>query len=500
MVLTLSAACHVGGPDAGDLGTFPLWSGRHTQQPSAPAEAPDASVAARDAAAAMSDTPSDAGKTPDASSTTTTPRPKSAWLRLGYDLGATFNNTAETILSKQTAGALRLRFTWEVGQAVYGAPLLVDDRLYYVDSAQVHAVDLSDGTVIWEARPDLDATGALASNSLSYDDGKLYLHTRGAAVIALDALDGKVIWHSMRDAADRFDRGYSSPIVAGDFVLVGRAPAADSERSSGMLIAHDKRDGMARWSTVSGGGIWAAPSVSLDLGLVYVPTGPRPPWSNVVTANSLLAVELIHGAQRFWLPLGSASEPAANGGSGFEFGASPIVFTVERQGVTRALVAAGTRTGKVHVVDASTGELVWLRELGRGSDDGDSGILANGAWSGKYLLFAMNEGTGRQNAATLYALDGATGDQVWSRKLEGADVLGRITVANGVGFVGYGSEVMVFDTDTGDVITTISTEGPTAAGVASIANGIVAFGTGASYLAHDDADRGKLFVYEVPRP
>ena len=68
--------------------------------------------------------------------------------------------------------------------------------------------------------------------------------------------------------------------------------------------------------------------------------------------------------------------------------------------------------------------------------------------------------------------------------------MGRITVANGVGFVGVGPQLIVFDVD----------DGPTAAGVAAIANGIVVFGTGASYLAHDDAEQSKLYIYEVPQP
>lgn len=181
-----------------------------------------------------------------------------------------------------------------------------------------------------------------------------------------------------------------------------------------------------------------------------------------------------------------------------EWSASPIVFDFDIRGERRRLMAAGTRAGIVHVVDASTGEYLWLHELGRGSEDGDTGILANGAWSGKYLLFAVNQGTRIQNGAILCALDPATGAMIWRRELAGADVLGRITVANGVGFIGYGSQLMVFNVDDGEVISELSTEGPTAAGVASIANGIVAFGTGASYLAHDDADQGKLYVYEVP--
>jgi polyvinyl alcohol dehydrogenase (cytochrome) len=527
--LTLSAACHVGGSDAGDLGTFSLAQKRQVEQPTLPSDPPrredggastpsqeadaspaasaDAGKPARDTAisdAAISDAAiSDAGHA-DAAQIDHARR--SSWPMLGYDLGSTFNNSAETILSKQTAGQLQRKLVMEVGRAIYGAPLLVDDKLYYLDGQWVHALNVADGTLIWEALLGDDAD-QIATNTMSYDNGRIYIQIRNADVMAIDALDGKLIWHSLAEA--RYDRGYGSPTIADNLVLVGRAPAeADrvgGARFRGSLIAHDKIDGSIRWRVdtaaerESGVGIWSAPTVNLELGLVYVATGPSPSTPEPLAANGFMAVELATGALRFTRQLGLASDPAAHGSSGFEFGSSPVVFDLETQGRMRKLMAAGTRTGTVHVIDANSGEYIWMSELGPGSDDGDRGILANGAWSGKYLLFAVNKGTGSGNGATLYALEPATGKPAWSRELA-ADVLGRITVANGVGFVGAGPQLLVFDVEDGTLINTLPTDGPTAAGVAAIANGIVAFGTGASYLAHDDADQGKLYVYEVPQP
>jgi outer membrane protein assembly factor BamB len=80
----------------------------------------------------------------------------------------------------------------------------------------------------------------------------------------------------------------------------------------------------------------------------------------------------------------------------------------------------------------------------------------------------------------LYALDGATGDVAWMRKLEGL-VWGRIAVANGVGFVGTGDELEAFDVDTGKVIKSFKSKGGTIAGTITIANGRVAFGEGLTW-------------------
>ncbi|HTU57321.1 MAG TPA: PQQ-binding-like beta-propeller repeat protein, partial [Polyangiales bacterium] len=424
--MTLSAACHVGGSDAGDLGTFSLSHKEQVEQPSTskaptvpsvqradagaatiPANDPiapgaaDAGTSASDAAvsdAAVSDAAASDAAISDVDASQPNPPAKSSWTMLGYDLGSTFNNSAETILSKQTASQLRRRFTMEVGHAVYGAPLLVDDKLFYVDQEWVHALNITDGTLLWEALLGETNADQIATNTMVYDDGKLYIHLRNAEVMVLDAENGKMVWHSSADA--RYDRGYGSPTVADNLVLVGRSPSEDQAlgagRFRGSLIAHDKIDGSIRWRTDTvdenqrGAGIWSAPTVSLDLGLVYVATGPSPSTPEPAAANGFMAVELATGILRFSIQLGLASDPAAHGSTGFEFGASPIVFELENQGTKRTLMAAGTRTGSVHVLDANSGEYIWLGELGPGSSDGDTGILANGAWSGKYLLFALN--------------------------------------------------------------------------------------------------------------
>jgi outer membrane protein assembly factor BamB len=104
------------------------------------------------------------------------------------------------------------------------------------------------------------------------------------------------------------------------------------------------------------------------------------------------------------------------------------------------------------------------------------GVFTNSTWTGKNMLFACNE----SGPSTLFALDGATGDIVWMRKLDSL-VWGRISVANGVGFVGNGDELEAFDVDTGKLIKSFPSKGGTVAGTVTIANGRVAFGEGLTW-------------------
>jgi outer membrane protein assembly factor BamB len=80
----------------------------------------------------------------------------------------------------------------------------------------------------------------------------------------------------------------------------------------------------------------------------------------------------------------------------------------------------------------------------------------------------------------LFALDGATGDISWQQPLPG-QVWGRLAVANGVGFVGTGANLLVFDADTGTTIMMIPSKGGTVASGISVSRGRVAFGEGLSW-------------------
>lgn len=137
------------------------------------------------------------------------------------------------------------------------------------------------------------------------------------------------------------------------------------------------------------------------------------------------------------------------------------------------MLAAGAKSGMAHAIRESDGSLLWTRRLGQGAADGSRGIHVNTAWSGKHLLMACNGDPG----ATLYALDGATGDVVWMRELP-SHVWGRMSVANGVGFAGVGETLDVFDVDTGEQLGVYPGSGGTLAGSITVANGRVAFGEG----------------------
>jgi outer membrane protein assembly factor BamB len=216
-------------------------------------------------------------------------------------------------------------------------------------------------------------------------------------------------------------------------------------------------------------------------------------------ANALAAYDLQSGSLRFTLqPAVVPNQAPVIPSSGLELAASPLVFTARIDKKDQQLVAATTRDGIVHVSNAETGEWLWQSHfLQPTSDEGEQGILANGAWSGSALLFAANQ----QDKATLFAHDPLDGKVLWHRELD-ATVLGRITVANGVGFVGAGAQLIVFDPSDGTILHTVASvsAAATVAGIVSVADGVVAFGTGATRPGLDDAARGELVILGLSQP
>jgi hypothetical protein len=76
-----------------------------------------------------------------------------------------------------------------------------------------------------------------------------------------------------------------------------------------------------------------------------------------------------------------------------------------------------------------------------------------------------------------------------------ANVWGRISAANGVGAVGVGPSLELFDTDTGAQLKSYASMGGTVAGTISIAHGRIAFGEG---LAWVDGNPGRYLTVLAP--
>jgi outer membrane protein assembly factor BamB len=420
-------------------------------------------------------TPAGSGGSPAEPGGEDVPPGVSDWRMIGYDLASTYYNRAERVLTKENAANLKEAYVLDMGGPVYGAPLQVGDTIYASSPGNVVAVEAATGTEKWR-------TPARSTGSLAFQDGTLYLNTLSASVVAINATDGKQLWSKPGHASQRAD-GSSSPLVAGDLILIGGSNGGielSTGQFRGYMTALKRMTGDIAWTehtvpeTAKGASIWSSPAADLQAGRAYGSTGNNygPPATD--SSDAIIAFDLMTGAIAWKAQL--VTGDAFSLGSGLpdaDFGANPVLFEAMVEGTMTQLVGAGSKGGKAFAVRRDNGMTVWTRELCMGQPDGSRGIFVNSTWSGKNLLIACNEG----GPATLYALDGGTGNVTWMRPLTG-QVWGRMSVANGVGFVGTGTNLEAFDVDTGAVIKTIPSKGGTVAGTITIANGRVAFGEG----------------------
>jgi polyvinyl alcohol dehydrogenase (cytochrome) len=404
-----------------------------------------------------------------------------AWRLIGYDEASTYFNREETKLTKQNAAQLQLAWQADMGGNVYGAPLQVGDRIYASGAKDVRAFEAASGKELWRAP-------IQSSGSLAYGSDAVFINNSQLGVVALQASDGARLWTKQVDA-QHVDAS-SSPVVWGDRVFIG-ASNGGAELTGGafhgFVAALDRATGANVWTAytvgknASGAGVFSSVSLDPTEGRVYATTAnnytlPATDTSDAFLAFDIATGELVWKNQRVQ---GDVFETFESGSwTDSDFAANPVLYEAMVEGQPTKLVAAGNKSseGAMHALRRADGSLLWTRKLGEGSADGSRGLFASTTWSGKHLLVACNEG----GPATLYALDGATGNIVWRRALE-FQVWGRISVANGVGFVGVGRRLEVFDVDTGELIKTVPSSGGTVAGTITIANGRVAFGEGLSW-------------------
>lgn len=424
----------------------------------------------------------------------------SEWKMIAYDETGSYNNIAEKKLTKENAGSLAIAWQIDMGGNVYGAPLQVGDKVYASSGSGVRALEPETGKQIWS-----NPSGT--SGSLAYDNGILYLYNARGTITAIDAQSGMQKW-SKGPKGNPGGDGSSSPVIAGNMVFIGGSNGGAEiigGRFRGFLAAMDKATGEGIWTSftvpdgASGASLWNSAAIDLSGGQAFAATGNNhgPPGTD--SSDSLIGMDLMTGTIK-WKNQRTMGD-TWNGSAGTtdasppdaDFGASPVFYQVMIGGQLTKVVSAGQKIGAAHAVKAADGMMLWTRQLcmGQNTRDGKMGIFVNGAWSGKNMLFACNNA----GKSTLFGIDGASGDVAWMTPLDG-EVYGRISAANGVGFVGAGRALVVFDSDTGKILKTVPSKGGTVAGTITIANGHVAYGEGLTW-ANGVAGR-TLTMLKVP--
>ena len=339
------------------------------------------------------------------------------WRTYGGDLGHTRYAPLDQIDAKNFSS---LEIAWRFKTDNLGprpefqfesTPLMVRGILYSTAGTRraVVALDAATGEELWvyslnEGKRGEAAPRQLSGRGLSYwTDGKeqriLYV-TPGYQLIALDATIGRPIasfgQNGIVDLKQQLDQDVdplsreiglqSTPIVAGDVVIVGaahRSGGVPTGKSNvkGFIRAFDVRTGKRlwifktipsrgefgndtwleeSWAYTGNTGAWTQISVDPELGLAYLPVesgtgdyyGGHRPGANLF-AESLVAVDLKTGVRKWHFQL------VHHGIWDMDLACPPILADLTVNGRAIKAVAVPTKQAFLYVFNRETGEPVW---------------------------------------------------------------------------------------------------------------------------------------------
>jgi polyvinyl alcohol dehydrogenase (cytochrome) len=417
--------------------------------------------------------------------------PDDAWLAYGNGAWSWYQNRGNTTLTADNVKDLKQK--WMIDSEVTAPPVVVGDRLWVATGADgLYALNVKDGKVIWH---DKDAS-SFSGPAYDPDTDTLYLNRwEGGVLHAFDASSGDVRWTQPISDQEAV-RGWSSPVLAGGWLFVGVSSSDRGKVFRGGLAGFELATERRTWTykhakeDAAGVSVWGGASVDLEDGVVFAGSGNN--YSLMDDhSDALFAVDM-HSGEMLWNTQLEENDLWAydciSCGPDHDFGVHPIL--IEYGG--RKLVAAGQKSGSFWMLDRATGEILWEQKLTKASHPAYGGVLNNGAFDGKHIIVAGNEGA---SPGTLYALDPdpeGKGRIVWKRALEGL-VLAPITIANGLAFVPVGKTLEIVDCATGKTLKTLEADA-SVAGAAAVSQGYVFFGTGLSYY-DNGAEPGAFYAY-----
>jgi quinoprotein glucose dehydrogenase len=339
------------------------------------------------------------------------------WRTYGGDLG----NTRYSALDQINASNFnKLQIVWSLKTDNFGpepeyrfesTPLMAKGVLYTTAGSRraVVALDAATGELLWMHTEHEGARGAAAPRRLSghgvayWTDGKderiLYV-TPGYRLIALDAKTGipvptfgedGVVDLRLNDDQEMdlvtADIGlHSTPIVAGDTIIVGAAHRSGEQPRSkanvkGYVRGFDVKTGKRLWifhtvprqgefgydtwekgsaEYTGNTGVWAQISVDEELGMAYLPVesptqdsygGDRP--GSALFAESLVAVDLKTGQRKWHYQL------VHHGIWDFDIPCAPVLVNITVDGKPVKALAQATKQSILYVLNRVTGEPVW---------------------------------------------------------------------------------------------------------------------------------------------
>ncbi len=352
-----------------------------------------------------------------------------------------------------------LKLAWAYGlpreQQARGQPAVIGGRLFVGSQAgALYALDAKTGCTHWQFFPEAGVRSATSVGPHRFADGRdgyaVYFVDAQGYVYALDADSGEQLWQTRVEnhpsvrgtgALTLHEGRLYVPMTGIGEAMSGADPEYPCCTFRGSLTAVDAATGEVIWKThtlpepqrrgtssagaplwgPAGVGIWNAPTIDAERGLIYSGTGPAYADAGTTpeTTDAVIAFDLETGEIRWtnqftrdvWL-LGcddGADNPncPTEQGPDLDFSASPILTTTSDG---RDVIVIPQKSGMVYALDPDDeGSTLWSYRAGPG---GPVGGVWGSAVDGDQMYVAVS-GFSNEETGGIHAIDIRTGERLW---------------------------------------------------------------------------------------
>lgn len=335
------------------------------------------------------------------------------WLSYGHDYTEQHYSPLKQV---DTSNVNRLGLSWYFQTdsqpgTEEATPIVANGVMYFSTSWDgLYAVDARTGALKWKWIPDIphqnfkpmnpNAPDRLrigpsvccgpANRGVAIYDGKIYMGTLDARLIAFDAETGKIVWQTQVAPEDQDYSVTGAPRIVKGMVVIGNAGGEYAVR--GYVSAYDAETGKLDWRTYTvpgdpskpfedpflkraaktwtgsewwklggGGTVWNAISYDPKLNLVYIGTSQGGPWvqqyrSPEGGANEWLCSIIALNADTGKYVWAYQTTPADN----WDYDAvqDMILADLKIDGKKRHVVMQAPKNGVFYVLDAKTGQFI----------------------------------------------------------------------------------------------------------------------------------------------
>ena len=208
-------------------------------------------------------------------------------------------------IRRENVADLELAWVWAMADgANQPTPLVLDGIMFLANPGNIiQALDAATGDMLGEYRrqfhDDIRPGGFDQLRNLALYEGKVFVATKDASLVALDARTGKTVWDTQVADPRKGYTNVAGPIVVEGRVVNGINGCGRYYEDSCFITAHDADTGEELWRTYTiarpgepggdtwgdlplhlrgGGDAWTTGSYDPALGLIYWGTAQAKPW------------------------------------------------------------------------------------------------------------------------------------------------------------------------------------------------------------------------------